>query len=99
MASLTPQPDPLGALGYSFIPGGSGDPSDYRLRKTDDHESGFEWKGQENYDRVGAAVCSWVRTQLVELCGLEGASVRRGWAANFRRDPPLRSDWHRDKHT
>lgn len=68
--------DALAALGYRFVPGTSGDPSDWVLRQTAAAEEGFAWRGQDNYDLVGATVSLWVRAQLTELCGLE--EIRTG---------------------
>ena len=55
-------PSPLAALGYAYVPGPSGEPSDLVLRQTADPSRGFAWKGQEDYDRVGAAVLACPRT-------------------------------------
>ena len=49
--------------------------NDQVLRKLEDPSQGFEWKGQEDYDAVGAAVTSWVRLQLGSLYGLEEIHV------------------------
>ena len=38
----------LESLGYTFVPGATGDPSDWVLRQAADTSKGFEWKGQEN---------------------------------------------------
>ena len=46
----------LAMLGYHFVAGPSGDPSDLVLRQLADKAAGFAWKGQEDYDAVGAAV-------------------------------------------
>jgi hypothetical protein len=61
----------LTALGYAFVPAGSGDKNDMVLRQAADTSKGFEWRGQQDYDAVGAAVVTWVRSQLTVLCGLE----------------------------
>jgi len=61
----------LAALGYAYVPGPSGAPSDYVLRKKDDPAEGFEWKGQQDYDAVGAAVNKCIGEMLPVVCGLE----------------------------
>mmetsp|Transcript_77196 Transcript_77196/g.196014 ORF Transcript_77196/g.196014 Transcript_77196/m.196014 type:complete len:343 (+) Transcript_77196:1-1029(+) len=61
----------LRRLGYQFVPGPSGLPSDLLLRQAADAQQGFQWKGQEDYDAVGDAVVAYVQGQLVALCGLE----------------------------
>jgi len=61
----------LEALGYAYVPGPSGAPSDFVLRKKENHSEGFEWKGQQNYDAVGAAATKWMAEQLPNICGLE----------------------------
>ena len=65
----------LAALGYAFVPGPSGRASDWVMRNKDDASKGFEWRGQEDYDAVGAAVCGWVRSRLTSACGLEEVSA------------------------
>lgn len=44
----------LADLGYHFVAGPSGDPSDLVLRQLADGATGFEWRGQADYDAVGA---------------------------------------------
>jgi hypothetical protein len=61
----------LDNLGYRYIAGPSGKPSDWVLRQHADPSKGFEWKGQENYDLVGQAVLDCCKAELVGLCGLE----------------------------
>eukprot|EP01062_Namystynia_karyoxenos_P024258 TRINITY_DN19440_c0_g1_i1.p1 TRINITY_DN19440_c0_g1~~TRINITY_DN19440_c0_g1_i1.p1 ORF type:complete len:370 (+),score=116.08 TRINITY_DN19440_c0_g1_i1:83-1111(+) len=61
----------LQELGYKYVPGPSGDPSDLVLRQIADPEKGFEWSGQEHYDKLGAAVVAHVKGMLQGLCGLE----------------------------
>ena len=51
----------LAMLGYHFVAGPSGDPSDLVLRQLTDKAVGFAWKGQEDYDAVGAAVTAAVQ--------------------------------------
>jgi len=63
--------DQLAELGYRYIPGPSGNSSELVLRKVDDATQGFEWKGQEDYDKVGAAAMAFMREALVRHCGLE----------------------------
>ena len=46
----------LEGLGYKYVAGPSGDTNDFVLRQTADLSNGFAWKGQDNYDKVGAAV-------------------------------------------
>lgn len=36
----------LDALGYTFVPGPTGNPSDWVLRQRDDTTKGFQWRGQ-----------------------------------------------------
>eukprot|EP00966_Prymnesium_polylepis_P184816 4283300-Prymnesium_polylepis.1 len=66
--------DGLAALGYAFLPGPGGDPSDWVLRQLGAPGEGFAWRGQEDYDALGAAAVRWVRGALVGLCGLEPLS-------------------------
>ena len=47
----------LGALGYAFVAGQSGDPSDLVLRQTCDLSRGFEWKGQDHCKRRSRSMC------------------------------------------
>lgn len=61
----------LAKLGYQFVPGPSGHPSDYVMRQVKDNSKGFEWHGQENYDAVGDAVVPVVQSMLTSLCGLQ----------------------------
>ena len=65
----------LAALGYCFLAGASGQPSDWVLRQIGNRDKGFEWKGQENYDAVGEAVTDLVKYQLAELCSLDKFSL------------------------
>ena len=46
----------LARRGYQFVAGPSGDPDDLVLRQLADNAVGFTWRGQEDYDAVGAAV-------------------------------------------
>lgn len=62
-------------LGYAYVPGASGAQSDWILRQTEDPTKGFEWRGQADYDAVGAAAVEWVRSRLTMLCGLEEVST------------------------
>jgi len=66
----------LAALGYRFIPGPTNTPSDWVLRQTGIATSGFEWRGQSDYDAIGLAVVEWIRSRLTILCGLE--EIREG---------------------
>lgn len=59
----------LGELGYAFIKGQSGNPSDWVLRQIANTGEGFEWKGQENYDEIGAAVTAWAKVSLATIAG------------------------------
>ena len=76
----------------AYVPGPSGEPSDLVLRQTADPSRGFAWKGQEDYDRVGAAVLADVRAKLESVCALErielapppGAPPRAPRASVFR---------------
>ena len=61
----------LSSLGYIYVPGASGARSDFVLRQSDKPNEGFTWKGQENYDAVGAAAVAWVQCQLTAQFGLE----------------------------
>ena len=63
--------DALAALGYAYVPGNSGDKSDMVLRQATDTSKGFEWRGQQDYDKVGATVVKWIRSRLTVLGGLE----------------------------
>lgn len=69
----------LAALGYAFVPGSSGDKSDMVLRQAADTSKGFEWRGQQDYDEVGAAVVKWIRSRAsttpLSSCGA-AADVR-----------------------
>lgn len=70
---------PLSALGYCYLPGPSGVPSDWVLRQTEGTgEQGFEWKGQQNYDAVGEAVTATVTAGLTSLCGLCALNLLKG---------------------
>lgn len=64
----------LAALGYAFVPGASRGASDWVLRQLADPTKGFEWRGQQHYDALGAAAFRWVRGALCGLCGLEPLS-------------------------
>ena len=59
----------LTELGYAFIKGQSGNPSDWVLRQVSNTSEGFAWKGQENYDEVGAAVTQWAKVSLQTIAG------------------------------
>lgn len=63
--------DTLASLGYAFIPGSSGKPSDWVLRQLSAPTKGFEWSGQAHYDALGLAAVNWVRGAICGLCGLE----------------------------
>ena len=65
----------LNELGYCYCPGHSGQASDWVLRQTADTDKGFEWKGQEDYDKLGAAVLDCLRREMTKLCGLEALPV------------------------
>lgn len=60
----------LARLGYCYVQGDSGDPSDWVLRQVADAQKGFEWKGQADYDALGDAVVAYIQGQLTALCGL-----------------------------
>lgn len=66
----------LAALGYTFVAGPSGSPSDFVLRQVADPTAGFAWKGQENFTALGKAVFVWSKEMMVSHCGLE---VLRGY--------------------
>ena len=55
----------LAALGYAFVAGQSGDPSDLVLRQTRDPSKGFEWKGQDNCMRWLSLHCFSAQCQCV----------------------------------
>ncbi|EOD20801.1 hypothetical protein EMIHUDRAFT_458504 [Emiliania huxleyi CCMP1516] len=69
----------LADLGYAYVPVPTGDPDDFVLRSADG--GGFEWKGQANYDAVGAAAVAWIREQLVAHCGLHAVPCAGGATA------------------
>ena len=69
----------LADLGYTYVPVPTGDPDDFVLRSADG--GGFEWKGQANYDAVGAAAVAWIREQLVAHCGLHAVPCAGGATA------------------
>jgi hypothetical protein len=73
----------LREIGYQYIPGPSGNPSDLVLRQTADPAKGFEWRGQQNYDALGDAVLSYVEAQLSVLCGLEALPLPKGGASAY----------------
>jgi len=60
----------LERLGYCYVPGESGDPSDWVLRQAADKQKRFEWKNQADYDEVGDAVVAYIQGQLIALCNL-----------------------------
>ena len=65
------QPPPtLASRGYEYVPGPTGDRSDWVLRKIADGTP-FAFESQQKYDAVGAAVGVWLKERLVSLCGLE----------------------------
>jgi hypothetical protein len=83
----------LGILGYVFVPGPTGSRCDWVLRQKEDVTKGFEWRGQPDYDAVGAAVVNWVRSRLTLSFGLEEvtsglepavAYASPGWQQNTR---------------
>lgn len=80
---------PLSACGYSYVPGPSGELADWVLRQLSDTQKGFEWRGQEDYDALGAAVLQHVRAQLVTLCGLEEVRVPTATGAAVYATPGL----------
>lgn len=57
----------LAALGYEYAATADG----HALRQIAAPADGFAWRGQEDYEAVGAAACAWAREQLVSQCGLE----------------------------
>ncbi len=66
--SRTPE-EKLADLGYVIHKEG---PNDYgRLRQKDDVSKGLEWKGQKNYDEIGALTYEYVQRQMVEQYGLK----------------------------
>ena len=75
----------LARLGYQFVAGPSGDPDDLVLRQLADKAVGFTWRGQEDYDAVGAAVTAHMQHLLASpLCGLEAVRLPEGvtvWAS------------------
>ena len=73
----------LEGLGYKYVAGPSGDTNDFVLRQTADLSNGFAWKGQDNYDKVGAAVTVRIREMLVDHCGLEEITDGLAPAAAF----------------
>ena len=75
----------LARRGYQFVAGPSGDPDDLVLRQLADKAVGFTWRGQEDYDAVGAAVTAHMQHLLASpLCGLEAVRLPEGvtvWAS------------------
>jgi len=75
----------LARLGYQFVAGPSGDSDDLVLRQLADKAVGFTWRGQEDYDAVGAAVTAHMQHLLASpLCGLEAVRLPEGvtvWAS------------------
>ena len=57
--------DRLAALGYAYIKGPSGDPSDWVLRQTADTSKGFEWKGQVALNLNLCCACAAWRVVLL----------------------------------
>ena len=69
----------LARRGYQFVAGPSGDPDDLVLRQLADQAVGFTWRGQEDYDAVGAAVTAHMQQLLASpLCGLEAVRLPEG---------------------
>ena len=69
----------LARLGYQFVAGPSGEPDDLVLRQLADKAIGFTWRGQEDYDAVGAAVTAHMQHLLASpLCGLEVVRLPEG---------------------
>ncbi|KAL1523899.1 hypothetical protein AB1Y20_018818 [Prymnesium parvum] len=62
--------DELASLGYAYIPGPTGDPSDWVLRQLSSPSEGYVFRDQAHYDAVAAAAVRWVRGALCGLCGL-----------------------------
>eukprot|EP01061_Rhynchopus_euleeides_P007835 TRINITY_DN16897_c0_g2_i3.p1 TRINITY_DN16897_c0_g2~~TRINITY_DN16897_c0_g2_i3.p1 ORF type:complete len:522 (+),score=223.75 TRINITY_DN16897_c0_g2_i3:60-1568(+) len=65
----------LRAAGYHYVPAGKQTAllpreADQLLRQTADSEKGFEWKGQEDYDKLGDAVSGYLYAMLEETYGL-----------------------------
>ena len=82
----------LARLGYQFIPGPSGDPDDLVLRQLADKAVGFTWRGQEDYDAVGAAVTAHMQHLLASpLCGLEAVPLPLNLALSRHISPRLRT--------
>lgn len=75
------KPPDLAELGYAYVRGPSDDPDDYVLRSSAYPTEGFQWRGQENYDEVGAAAAAWIRSQLVERYGLRALPCKGGATA------------------
>jgi len=75
------RPPSLSDLGYDYVRGPSEDPDDWVLRQTQNPILGFEWRGQTNYDEVGAAVVAWIRARLVDKCGLRALPCKGGAVA------------------
>jgi len=71
----------LARLGYKFVEGPSGLPSDRVLRSTEDSQKGFEYKSQANYDAVGEAVFACIQGLLVSDFGLEALPLPRAGSA------------------
>lgn len=67
----------LAELGYEYVRGPSGETSDLVLRQCGS-DNGFEWRGQENYDHIGAAVVGFAQDQLTSICGLKATSIGPG---------------------
>ena len=59
------------AVGYEFVPvEGSSREADAVLRQVGDPTKGFEWEGQEHYDKLGDAVTSFLYSTLEGKYGM-----------------------------
>jgi hypothetical protein len=57
--TITDPVEELASLGYMILKGES--PGDYGvLRQVADNTKGIEWKGQENYDRIGSLIYKYI---------------------------------------
>jgi len=73
----------LSALGYCYrAPEGSNDIRDERLTKLDG-SGGFEWRGQEDYDKVAEACAAYCKSRLVVSSGLMEVAIGEAkiWAS------------------
>ncbi len=78
--------------GYQFVRGPTGTPSDFVLRSIDDPTKPFKWKGQKDYDVVGAFVSDWIADEGLAMFGLEstfGGAIFSTPGACFEQGPVL----------